>query len=192
MSLLPVFIPVNENAEKFTLQDFTLLWYHATSARLMGTYFDDPSTAAVFYTGLAALTPGARSVILTNSLKRSDRKAPTRDSVHIHGEYGFAYIESTGIENPASLWVSASWGFSKDHPEVFQRAIDLLRECLRLHLPMGTLIHWFDTMSRLTNGKRTSPNFCPEKSFNKIAHRAMPMIELLNANNWKYTAMTPR
>lgn len=173
MSLAPVPVRYNENAEKFTIVDFGNL-FTATLLNGPGSEFTAPHQAAEFYTGLCALQPSWRNTYLANQGHGGV------DSVHLHGEYGYVFVVTGGIENPAYMMISKSWIVTEDNPELFNRAVALLRECIRLQLPTDTLVQWFDTMTRRGGGKRVSPHFDPENALHKITHRVGPMIELMN------------
>ena len=180
MSLKSTPVRFEPTDQAFTVSDFSNL-YTATLMDRQSTEYTAPQQAADFFTGLCALKPSWRNRYLANAGYQGI------DSVHLHGEYGYVYIVNMGLEQPAALMISISWCVGGDTPNLFRRAIGLLRECMRLQLPADTLIQWFDTMSRFRNGKRTSPHFDPENALNKIAHRIQPMIQLMNERNESFT-----
>ena len=180
MSLQSTPIRHEDNDQPFTITDFSGLFVNALGDR-PSTEFTIPQQAADFYTGLCALQPMWRNRYLANSGHQGV------DSVHIHGEYGYAYVVNMGVENPAAMFISVSWCVGKDEPDLFRNAVGMLRECMRLQLPVDTLVQWFDTMTRFRSGKRTSPHFDPTNSLNKIRHRALPMVQALNERDQKFT-----
>lgn len=178
MALSAVAVPVIENALPITVTDFGQLFCNA-SLKNPGSDFTAPFQAADFYTGLCALQPKWRNLYLANHGHAGC------DSIHIHGEYGYAMLISNGMENAATLFLSESWVI-QEGDVLGAKAVRLLYTCMRLQVPVDLLIQWFDTMTRKQCGKRTSPYFDPIKSLNKIGHRAEPMFALLDNVNKKF------
>lgn len=185
MSLTATPVRHTDGAEKFTQENFAKVFVD-TLLRNPGTELTSPNQAAEFYVGLCALQPRFHSVYLANQGYNGV------DSIHLHGEYGYVYLVNMGPNEPPAMMISISWCVANDAPDLFRTAIGLLRECMRLQLPTWSLLQWFDTMSRLRSGKRTSPHFDPSNALNKILHRVRPMLALMDESGKNFTEICER
>jgi hypothetical protein len=109
----------------------------------------------------------------------------TKDAIGviIHGEYGSISVQVTHDCSDTTMFVSPQYKFKDTKIEgleaMSKTAMNLLVRCLCAGLSLEAVTQWFDSVYRLHTGRRTSPNFHPSQTFDKMCTFLEPGIRLI-------------
>jgi len=103
--------------------------------------------------------------------------------VMIHGEYGNVAIEVSHDCKDTNMFVSPQYVFHDRQVEglveMSKTAMNLMVRCMCAGFSLEAVMQWFDSIYRLHTNRRTSPNFNPQQTFDKMCTFLEPGCRLI-------------